>query len=113
MTIFASNLLKVARLSLRNLTPSITAKCKYSVEATGDEVLFERLEGNQAGISVLPLINVLPLICICCCGDVVPTPTNAGKSCAEVWRIVIDGLLLPAPSIMLLATLFVRTAEEE
>lgn len=55
MTIFASNLFKVARLSLRNLTPSITATCKYSVEATGDEVIFDRLEGNQAGISVLSL----------------------------------------------------------
>lgn len=56
MTIFASNLLKAARrVSLRNLAPSITARCQYSVQATGDEVLVEHLEGNQTGITILSL----------------------------------------------------------
>lgn len=55
MTIFASNLLKTARFTLRSLTPNIVTKCQYSVQATGNEVVVERLEGHQTGITVLGL----------------------------------------------------------
>ncbi|KAM7363743.1 methylglutaconyl-CoA hydratase, mitochondrial [Cochliomyia hominivorax] len=56
MTLLASNILKTARFTLHTLTASnLTTKCKYSVKATGDEVLVQRLEGNQAGITVLGL----------------------------------------------------------
>ncbi|XP_023299470.2 methylglutaconyl-CoA hydratase, mitochondrial [Lucilia cuprina] len=57
MSIITTNLLKTARLSLRSLVvPSITTKYKYSVQAaTGNEVVVQRLEGSQTGITVLGL----------------------------------------------------------
>lgn len=55
MSILIKNCMTTVRVTTRTLTPHLTSKWQYSVKATGNEVIVERLDGKHKGITVLGL----------------------------------------------------------
>ncbi|TMW52317.1 hypothetical protein DOY81_002650 [Sarcophaga bullata] len=55
MSVLGANLVTTARLALCNLTPRLVSRLQYSVKASDNEVIVERLDGKHTGITVLGL----------------------------------------------------------